>query len=175
MQEQVKGAAWALGLWGVLSVVFGALILAWPGITLKAFLVILGVYLLASGVAMAIGSLVNRQGHWVGGAIIGAISAIAGLYVFANPKISALAVLTVIAIWSIAVGVLQLVAAFEGENNWWMAISGAVYTLFGFYIFANPKGGAITLVWLVGLSVIFAGLMLTIAAFKSGGLSRQSA
>ena len=112
MQQQVKGAAWALGLWGAFSVIFGVLVLAWPSITLKAFLVVLGVYLLASGVVMAIGSLVNRQGHWVGGAIIGALSAVAGLYVFANPKISALAILTVVAVWSIAVGTLQLVAGF---------------------------------------------------------------
>ena len=172
MQEQIKGAAWALGLWGVFSIIFGVLILAWPGITLKAFLIVLGVYLLASGVVMAIGSLVNRRGHWVGGALMGAITAIAGLYVFANPKISTLAILTVIAIWSIAVGGLQLAAGFEGKNNWWMILSGAVYALFGFYIFANPKGGAITLIWLIGLSVIASGLLLTIAAFKVGDLNK---
>ena len=173
MQQQVKGAAWALGLWGAFSVIFGVLVLAWPSITLKAFLVVLGVYLLASGVVMAIGSLVNRQGHWVGGAIIGALSAVAGLYVFANPKISALAILTVVAVWSIAVGTLQLVAGFEGKNNWWLILGGAVYTLFGLYIFANPKGGAIAVIWLVGLSIITAGLLLIIAAFKTGGISKQ--
>lgn len=173
MQEQIKGAAWALGLWGVFSIIFGVLILAWPGITLKAFLVVLGVYLLTSGVVMAIGSLVNRRRHWVGGALMGAITSIAGLYVFANPKISTLAILTVIAIWSIAVGGLQLAAGFEGKNNWWMILSGAVYTLFGFYIFANPTGGAITLIWLIGLSVIASGLLLTIAAFKVGDLNKQ--
>jgi uncharacterized membrane protein HdeD (DUF308 family) len=173
MQDEVKGASWAIGLWGAFSIIFGALVLAWPGISLKAFLIVLGIYLLTSGAVMAIGSLVNRHGHWVGGAIIGALSAIAGLYVFANPGISALAILTVIAIWSIAVGALQLVAGFAGNNNWWMILAGAVQTLFGFYIFANPGGGALALVWLVGLSIITAGLLLIVAAFKGGDLSRQ--
>ena len=173
MQQQIKGAAWALGLWGAFSVIFGALVLAWPAITLKAFLVVLGIYLVASGAVMAIGSLVNRQGHWIGGVLIGALSAVAGLYVFANPLISALAVLTVIAIWSVAVGVLQIAAGFEGKNNWWMILGGAVYTLFGLYIFANPKGGAIAVIWLIGLSVITAGLLLVIAAFKTGGIAKQ--
>jgi len=176
MHEQVKGAAWALGMWGVLSVVFGALILAWPGITLKAFLVALGVYFLASGVVLAVGSLVNRSGNWAGGALIGALSAVAGLYVFAHPGISALAVLTVIALWSIAVGVLQIVAGFEsGKQGWWLTLSGAIYTLFGLYVFANPKGGAIAVIWLIGLSVIASGLVLTVAAFKVGELNKQLA
>lgn len=173
MDEQVKGAAWALGLWGALSIIFGLLILAWPGITLKIFLVILGVYLLASGIAVAVGSLVSRRGHWVGGTLIGLVSVAAGLYTFSHPTISALAILTLIAIWSIAVGVLQIVAGFEVDRNgWWLVVAGAVYTLFGFYIFANPKGGAVAIVWLIGLSVIFGGIASAVAAFKIGDLRR---
>lgn len=174
MQKQIKGAAWALGLWGMFSIIFGVLILAWPGITLKAFLVVLAVYLLASGVTLAFGSLINREGHWVGGALIGALSAIAGLYVFANPGISALAVLSVVAIWAVVIGALQIVAGFEsGKQGWWLTLSGAIYVLFGLYIFDNPKGGAIALVWLIGLSVIASGLALTVAAFKVGELDKQ--
>ena len=175
MQEQIKGAAWALAMWGIFSVLFGVLILAWPGITIKAFLIVLGVYLLASGVVMTIGSLISRSGHWVGGALIGVLSAAAGLYVFAHPQITALAVLTVVAIWSVAVGALQVVAGLEGRNDWWMVLSGLVYSLFGFYIFANPKGGAIAIVWLIGLSVIIGGLLVTVAAVRTGGISKRLA
>jgi uncharacterized membrane protein HdeD (DUF308 family) len=174
MDEQLKGAAWSVGLWGVLSVIFGALVLAWPGITLKVFLIVLGIYLLATGVAVGIGSVTNRTGHWVGGTVIGVLSAIAGLYVFANPKISALAVLTVIAIWSIAVGAMSLVAGFEGKNNWWMIVSGVALVLFGFYIFDNPGGGALTLVWLLGLTMIFTGIMEVVVAFRLGALGRRA-
>ena len=167
MQEQVKGAAWALGLWGALSIIWGLLILAWPGITLKVFLVILGVYLLASGVVMVLGSLLGRHGHWIGGALIGALSVAAGLYTFAHPSISALAILTVVAIWAVAAGVLQIVGGMEGRGtSWWMVFSGIVYTLFGFYVFANPKGGAIAVIWLIGLSAIFGGILSAVAAFE---------
>ncbi len=167
MQKELNGAAWALGLWGAFSVIFGGVILAWPGITLKAFLVVLGAYFVASGLVMLVGSLVNRQGRWVAGALMGAISAIAGLYVFANPQISALIALSVIALWAITAGMLQMVVGFEGKNNWWMIISGAIYTLFGFYIFANPAEGALVLVWLIGLSSIAGGISLIIVAFEA--------
>lgn len=173
MQKQLQGAAWALGLWGALSVIFGVLILAWPGITLKVFLIVLGVYLIATGLVVTIGSLTNRNGRWIGGTLIGLLSVIAGLYVFSNPTISGLAVLTVIAIWSIAVGMLEIVAGLEGQNDWWLVFSGAVLTLFGLYIFANPGGGALVLVWLIGLSTIASGIALAVAAFKANDLNKK--
>jgi uncharacterized membrane protein HdeD (DUF308 family) len=174
MRSDFKGVAWALGLWGALSVIFGLLIVAWPNITIRAFLIVLGLYLLTTGVVMAVGSLINRRDHWVGGALIGVLSAVAGLYVFSHPQISAFAVLTLIAFWALAVGVLSIVAGFEAKKtNWMLILSGAVYTLFGIYIFDNPKGGAIALVWLIGLSVIASGVLLIIAASEAYGLSKQ--
>ncbi len=167
MQEQIRGAAWGLGLWGVLSIIFGVMVLAWPGISLKAFLIVLGVYLLASGVVMTVGSLVRHTGHWIGGAVVGILTAIAGLYVFSHPEISALAVLAVIAIWSIAIGSILFVSGFEtGNHRWWLSFSGLVWVAFGFYIFARPGDGALTLMWLIGLSAIFAGVMSSVAAFR---------
>ncbi len=173
MQSELKAASWALGLWGALSVIFGALVIAWPGITLKAFLVILGVYLLAGGAVMLVGSIANRSGHWVGSALIGVLSVVAGLYVFSHPQASALVALSVVAIWAVAVGMLQIVAGFEGKNNWFLVFAGVVYTFFGFYIFANPAGGALALVWLIGLSTIASGIALVVAAFEANTASKQ--
>src|SRR3972149_6678312 len=107
MENQLKGASRSLGLWGVLSVIFGVMVLAWPSITLKAFLVVLGIYLVAAGLVLLVGSLVRHEGHWILGAVMGVVSAIAGLYVFANPGISALVVLSLIAIWAVVVGTLE--------------------------------------------------------------------
>ncbi len=167
MQKELKGVAWALGIWGALSVIFGGIIFAWPGITLKAFLIVLGLYLVASGLVMIVGSLVNHQGKWIAGALVGGISAIAGLYVLANPQITGLVALYVIALWAISAGLLQIVAGAEGKNSWWLIVSGAIYTLFGLYIFANPAKGAIALIWFIGLSVIVGGIALIITAFEA--------
>jgi uncharacterized membrane protein HdeD (DUF308 family) len=167
MQKEYKGAAWALGLWGALSIIFGLLVVAWPGITLKVFLLFLGIYLLAGGVVMLIGSLVNHTGHWIGGALIGLLGVVAGLYVFAHPEISALVVLTVMALWAIAIGMLQIAAGFSGKNDWWMIIGGVIYTLFGFWVFANPAGGALAIIWLIGLTTIIGGIVIAVAAFKT--------
>ena len=173
MQKELKGAAWALGLWGALSIIFGGIVLAWPGITLKAFLITLGAYLVASGLIMIVGSLVNLNGRWALGTLMGAISVAAGMYVFANPAISGLVALYTIAIWSITTGMLQIAAGFEGKNNWWLIISGLVYTWFGFYIFAKPVGGALTLIWIIGLSNIVGGVLLITTAFEANSASKK--
>lgn len=173
MEQQIKGAAWALGLWGALSVIFGVLILAWPAMTLKVFLVVLGIYLLASGAVLAIGSLIKQGNNWVGGILMGVLSVIAGLYVFSHPQLSALVVLTLIAIWSIAIGALQIVAGLEGKNNWWVVASGLIYMLFGLYIFANPKGGAIAVIWLIGLTVIAGGIVSVVSALKLTSIEKK--
>lgn len=176
MEEQVKGSAWALGLWGALSIVFGVLIVAWPGITLKAFLVILGVYLLASGAVTLIGSVVNRGGNWAAGMVLGFLSVVAGLYVFANPEISALVALSLIAIWSVVVGTIMLIAGFGAEKDGiWLVIAGAVSVLFGIWVFANPREGALALVWLISIYSIVSGIFLAIGAFKLNDLGNQMA
>lgn len=175
MKDEFRAMSWALGLWGALSVVFGVLILAWPGITLKAFLVILGIYLLAVGAVMLVGSLVNRTGYWIVGSLVGLISVFAGLYVFSHPQTSALVALSLIAIWALVVGVLQIVAGLDGKKNWLQVFAGVVYALFGMYIFANPKGGAIALVWLIGLSIVAGGIALVIGAFEANSASKQLA
>jgi uncharacterized membrane protein HdeD (DUF308 family) len=173
MEDQLKGASRSLGMWGILSVIFGILILAWPGISLKAFLIVLAVYLVASGFVLLVGSLLQRENHWILGAVIGVISVVGGLYVFANPSISALVVLSLIAIWAIVAGTLQVVAGFEGRNNWWLILSGVVLVLFGFYIFAKPGAGALVLLWIIGLSAIISGVLSAIAASRLGALERH--
>lgn len=173
MEDQLKGASRSLGMWGILSIIFGILVLAWPGITLKAFLIVLAIYLLASGFVLLVGSLLQRDNNWVLGAILGAVSVIAGLYVFANPQISALVVLSLIAIWAIVFGALDMVAGFEGKNNWWMILSGVVLVLFGFYIFAKPGAGALALIWIIGLSSIISGVLTAVGAVRLGALERR--
>lgn len=173
MDNQIKEAAWALSLWGAFSVVFGLLIMAWPGITIKSFLIVLGIYLLASGAVMAVGSLINHTGHWIFGTLMGVLSVVAGLYVFSHPAISALAILTLISIWAVVVGVLQIAAGFSSKkNNWLLVASGIVYTLFGFYIYAKPAAGALALIWLIGLSVVVSGVVLIVTGFEANKLSK---
>lgn len=169
-ERNSSSLAWALGLWGAFSVIIGALVLAWPGITLKVLLILMGINFIATGAVIAIGSLVDRRGHWIGGILIGVLSLLAGMYVFANPQTSALVLLYLIAIWAIAVGSIQVISGFESRNDkGWLVVSGLVSILFGLFIFARPLEGALALIWAIGLFSIIQGVVIIVTAFKSGG------
>ena len=174
MQKEVQNSAWAVGLWGVLSIFFGVIIVSWPAITLKAFLIVLGIYLLAAGAITLVGSVIHRDGHWVLGILLGVLSFAAGLYVFSNPDISALVVLTLIAIWAIVVGALLIVAGFEADKDGiWFILAGLVSGFFGFYIFANPGEGAVALIWLISIYSIVTGILLVVGGFKLHGAAKE--
>jgi uncharacterized membrane protein HdeD (DUF308 family) len=168
--KNLKSLSWAFLLWGVLSIIMGILVMAWPDITLKVLLIILGVYLFAAGAVMVIGSIADREENWVGGLIIGVLSVLAGIYMFGNPQISGLVVLYVIAGWALVTGVLQMAAGFEvEEGKGWLIFGGIVSILFGLLMFGRPLSGALALIWVIGLYSIINGLFMMVTGFKVRG------
>ena len=60
-RTQVTKMRWALGLHGLASVVFGVMILAWPGISVYALTIVFGAYTLATGI-VEFGTAFTAQG-----------------------------------------------------------------------------------------------------------------
>ena len=108
-RTQVSKMRWAIGLHGLASVVFGVMILAWPGISVYALTIVFGAYALAGGI-IELGSAFKAQGSERGWLIASGLVGIAvGVIVFAWPGISALALLYVIGAYAVAIGGQKLV------------------------------------------------------------------
>ena len=60
-RTQVTKMRWVLGLHGLASVVFGVMILAWPGISVYALTILFGAYTLATGI-LEFGTAFTAQG-----------------------------------------------------------------------------------------------------------------
>ena len=60
-RTQVTKMRWVLGLHGLASVVFGVMILAWPGISVYALTIVFGAYTLATGI-VEFGTAFTTQG-----------------------------------------------------------------------------------------------------------------
>jgi uncharacterized membrane protein HdeD (DUF308 family) len=91
---------------------------------------------------------------------MGVLGIVAGIVTFAWPDITALSLLYLVAVWSIAMGIFQVVAAYELrkvlDNEFWLVLGGIASIVFGILLIAFPSDGLISLTWLVGLwSLVF--------------------
>lgn len=170
----VSGNWWALLLRGIAAVLFGLAALLWPGPTLFVLVVFYGAYALVDGAfAIVAGIRAGRsQRRWLLLAE-GAIGVLAGLVVIAWPGISALVMLYVIAFWAIFGGALRIVQAVslrrEIDNEWTMALSGALSVVLGLLLAVLPGVGLLSLVWLIGVFALGVGATLIWLAFRVRG------
>jgi len=84
-----------------------------------------------------------------------------------------------IAIWAVATGVLEIVAAIrlrkEVKGEWLLILTGLASVVFGVLLMAQPGAGALALVRLIGFFALVFGVLLVILAFKARSFSREVA
>lgn len=100
---------------GILSIVLGILVLAWPGLTALALLYFIAVWAIIIGIIQIVSAVQLRKeiaNEWFLG-IAGAISVLFGLICFIRPLSGALAVIWLIGIYAILFGIVLIVLGFR--------------------------------------------------------------
>ena len=160
---------WVFVLRGVVAILFGVLAFVRPGITLEVLVVLFAFWALFDGVFALISSVGAAEAHepWWPLVLIGLLGIAAGIVTLRWPGITALALLFVIAYWSIFRGILEIAAAVRLRNliqgEPWLILGGIASIAFGVLLVIYPGSGLLAVIWLVGIyAVIFgiAGLML---------------
>lgn len=170
---------WMTMLRGVLWIVFGVAIFVRPDISLVSLTLLFGSFALVDGVISAWNSLAGRQENedWWLLLFAGLAGIIVGVLTFRDPAATALALQFYIAIWAIAVGTLQLVAAMrlrrEVDGELWLALSGLASIAFGVFLFAQPAAGALVVLWLIGGYAIVFGVLLIALALNARDFEDQ--
>jgi uncharacterized membrane protein HdeD (DUF308 family) len=156
---------WAILLRGVCAVLFGLSAFVWPGVTLAALVLLYGAYALVDGVLAVGWALVRRQaGAFPWGVLLAGLGSIAvGVLTFLWPGLTALALLYLIAAWAIVRGVFEIIAAYhlrrEIDNEWLLALSGALSVVLGVVLLVAPGAGALALLWWIGAFAIAFGVV----------------
>lgn len=113
LMGRTESRGWAIAA-GLLAVIFGIVVLAYPKSTALTLLYIIAIYLIISGIADLVGALRRElsggQRVWLG--IAGVLAIAVGIYFFANPASGALALLWLIALYLIALGILRIIGGF---------------------------------------------------------------
>jgi uncharacterized membrane protein HdeD (DUF308 family) len=107
-----------LALRGLLGIVVGVLVFAWPGISALALLYVIGFYAVTLGILAVFGSFrLPLAGSDAASMVLtGLVSIVFGLVIFAKPGAGALAVLALIAAFALVTGVTELVVSIGGEK-----------------------------------------------------------
>lgn len=172
---------WVIALRGAVAILFGVLAFAWPGVTLSALVLLFGAYAIVDGVAAIVVGIKDygEKERWWATLLGGLVSLGAGIVTFMMPGLTALTLLTLIAIWAVMRGVFEIVAAIrlrkEIEGEWLLALAGALSIAFGLYMIAFPGAGAIAVVWWIGAYAVAIGLMLVVLGFRARGLAHRAA
>jgi uncharacterized membrane protein HdeD (DUF308 family) len=174
MEKAMSRSAVYLGVSGVAAIVFGAIALFLPGITLVVLTLLFGVFALVTGV-LALGSALNLLAHrsteWVANLLGGLAGVVIGGAALLYPGLTDVALVYLIAGFAIVVGgfeligSLQLGGAISGAG--WLAVAGVLSIVFGVLVaIAQPAAGALAIVWLIGIYAILTGGSRLIGAFR---------
>jgi uncharacterized membrane protein HdeD (DUF308 family) len=169
----IAGSWMSLALRGAAAVLFGVLTLVWPQITLLALVLLFGVYALVDGISMLVAAF-TRAGRTGGrrGLLIfeGAVGVGVGILTFVWPRITAVALLYLIAGWALITGAIEIAIAIRLrrviETEWFLGLAGALSILFGILLIISPGAGALAITWMIALYVILFGSLLLALAFR---------
>jgi uncharacterized membrane protein HdeD (DUF308 family) len=168
----------ALALRGLVALLFGLVVLFWPGLVLAVLGVLFGIYAVVDGAITFVPALRSSERgarRWLP-LSEGAVGVIAGLAAFLLSGMSANGLVYVILGWAFATGVLKILTAIvlraEVENGWLLAGSGALSVLFGVLLAALGGSDVPFLAPFIGAFAVVVGLALIVFAFRLRERSR---
>lgn len=176
---QLARSWWLFVLRGVAAILFGLLAFMRPAITLEVLVLLFAFWALFDGVFALISSVGAAEAHepWWPLVLMGLLSVGAGVVTLRWPGLTALALLFVIAYWSIFRGILEIVAAARLRDlihgEWWLILGGIVSIAFGALLIMNPGSGLLAVIWLVGIYAVIFGISLVMLGLRLKNLAGE--
>jgi uncharacterized membrane protein HdeD (DUF308 family) len=168
---------WFLAL-GIIYVIGGLAAIVLPISSTLAFTLVVGIFLVISGIVQVIQGFQMRE--WQGVAwhlVMGVVSIIGGGYAIWNPLAGAIAITLVIAITFIIQGVAQIMLGtrVRPADGWgWIVAAGVLAILAGVAIlFSLPVSGLVTLGTFAGIAMLFTGITYIYIAMAARRMWRE--
>jgi uncharacterized membrane protein HdeD (DUF308 family) len=166
--HDARAVWWILGLVGLLSIAAGVIVLVEPSISLATLAVIAGIFFLIDGIFEIVRAIVGGVPGRGLLALLGTVSAIAGVILIRHPIQGVVAIALLIGLWLITIGIVHFVGAFDEDDHRWMTVAFAVLEVIaGVVIVSSPGIGVATLALLVGISLILRGIAMCALAWAT--------
>lgn len=179
MEIAIKPSRNSLILRSVINILFGVLILIYPGISLLILAIAFSINILITGLFMIFEPAFDKENkHAFLTILIGLFGVGAGVYLLSRPLTSVVVLSLIIAAWAIFYGIVDLFIGFKLSEakagaSWVFLIIGILSIIFGIYLAFNPLEGSLALVWVVGVYSIAIGLVLAFNALSSKNTDKQ--
>jgi uncharacterized membrane protein HdeD (DUF308 family) len=164
MMRPYIGSWKRLAVHGAAAMVFGLATLVWPEISLWSLVLLWGAFAFVDGVTAVSAALADRMlihRGWV--AVRGVAGIVAGIVTFVWPSMTTVALLAVIATWSLIIGGSRIAFAISARKQLSGAgvvgIGGALLVLLGVLLLADPGAGAIGITWAIGWAAFVSGCL----------------
>lgn len=162
----LKWPRWALIVFGLISVVAGAMALAWPGITILVLVILLGIDILIWGIMLMVNAFQTGEGRLLA-VILGVLALIAGTSLFLQPLRNLGVIVIVLSVFWVVGGLIEVVESIvERGRNWgWELVSGFLSVAAGVIAIAWPGITLFVIAVMAGIWMIAIGVIRLIAAF----------
>jgi len=165
---------------GILMLICGILAIGSPLVAGMSVTVVVGVMLLVGGVSQCF--LAFQAGAFGKGLLIfimGALTAVAGFYLFNQPLAGLASITLLLAVYFIVTGISELISAFQirpAEGWGMMLFNGIVTLLLGFMIWKQfPLSGAWAIGVLFGVKLVLGGWSLIFIGRSIRGAAEEAA
>jgi uncharacterized membrane protein HdeD (DUF308 family) len=156
---------------GLLAIAIGIISVAWPDVTVDAFVILFAVYAFLNAAMDTMAAFdSDRAGPVLGYLLLGALSLAGGVVALVWPGITALVLVLWVAAWAVVTGILTAALALRGRDTagdraMW-AISGLISIALGLVLFIRPDIGALSLATVFGLFSIIHGTAALVLYFQ---------
>lgn len=159
---------------GILSIVLGVLVLAWPGVTLLVVAITFGLELVVAGaLRISTSRLLPTEPAWLKpvSLVLGALSVVAGIICLLRPGTSLVVVAIVIAAGWLSEGVAAVAqgvrAGRSATARTFLVASGVVSVLAGLVVAIFPGSSLVLLARLAGVMLVLIGVAELVTAFMA--------
>lgn len=163
---------WCLLLRGLFAVVAGVIAFMHPDLTIFVLVLLVGISALMDGLAcvfLGIGGGADGRPWWEM-ILLGLVGVGFGVATIAWPGLTAVILLSLVAGWSIARGVMEIIVAIRLrkliEEEWLLILSGVISIAFGALLLAKPIEGLAAIGMVIGVFLTFFGAMAVALSFR---------
>jgi uncharacterized membrane protein HdeD (DUF308 family) len=160
---------WAVLLRGLAAILFGAIALLLPGVTIAALVLVFAAYMLADGVLTIVSAVkaARRQERWGLLVLEGVADLAAGVLALLVPTAALLVFVALAVAWAVVSGALLFTAAFRlrrDHGRIWQIVGGVASIAWGVLLALFPAPGLVVLTWWLGAyALIFGGALIALA------------